>query len=62
MIVSSLLFCITTICFLREFKLGKNEGYIQFIIMSGDMEGDYSFCICFYLECMVRSVILVLNL
>ena len=29
MIVSSLLFCITTICFLREFKLGKNEGYIQ---------------------------------
>ena len=30
--------------------------------MSGDMEGDYSFCICFYLECMVRSVILVLIL
>ena len=29
MIVSSLFFCITTICFLREFKLGKNEGYIQ---------------------------------
>lgn len=36
--------------------------YKGFIIMSGDMEGDYSFCICFYLECMVRSVILVLNL
>ena len=29
MIVSSLFFCITTICFLKEFKLGKNEGYIQ---------------------------------
>ena len=62
MIVSSLFFCITTICFLREFKLGKTKViYKGFIIMSGDMEGDYSFCICFYLECMVRSVILVLN-
>ena len=63
MIVSSLFFCITTICFLRELKLGKNEGYIQrFYYYVGGYGGDYSFCICFYLECMVRSVILVLNL
>ena len=63
MIVSSLLFCITTICFLREFKLGKNEGYIQrFYYYVGGYGGGLFFCICFYLECMVRSVILVLNL
>ena len=51
MIVSSLFFCITTICFLREFKLGKNEGYIQrFYYYVGGYGGGLFFLYMFVID------------